>query len=84
MALALGMGGAFAVLGVGVAALGPTHGLTADKVGAAAARVMVGFGLVMVFPVLGDIFTDATARFATCGDVSTDAAKCANNWRGSG
>lgn len=75
LALALGMSGSFVVLGVGVAALGPALGLTADKVSAVAALVMVGFGLVMVFPVLGDIFTHLTARFAARADASVDAAQ---------
>ncbi len=75
LALALGMSGSFVALGIGVAALGPALGLTTDKVSAAAALMMVAFGLVMVFPVLSDIFTRATARFAARADASVDAAQ---------
>lgn len=77
LALALGMSGSFVALGVGVAALGPAVGVTADKVSAAAALVMVTFGLVMLFPVLGDIFSLLTLRFSAQADASVDAAQAA-------
>lgn len=75
LALAIGMSLSFVALGVGVAALGPALGINADKIGAAAALVMVAFGLVMIFPVLGDIFTRLTSRFAAKADTSVDAAQ---------
>lgn len=68
LALAAGMGGTFVILGVAVAALGPALGLTADTVSAVAALVMVVFGLALIFPVLGDVFSIATARMAAHAD----------------
>lgn len=75
LALALGMCGAFVVLGVGVAALGPALGITADKVNAAAALGMAGFGLVLLVPRLGDLFAGLTAGMAARADTSVDGAQ---------
>ncbi len=75
LALALGMSGSFVALGVGVAAVGPALGITADKVSAAAALVMAGFGLVMIVPGLGDLFSRLTARLAARADGQVDAAQ---------
>ncbi|MBI1173563.1 cytochrome c biogenesis protein CcdA [bacterium] len=75
LALALGMSGSFVVLGLGVALLGPALGITEDRLSSGAALVMVAFGMIMVFPVLGDIFTRLTARFAARADASVDAAE---------
>ena len=75
LALAAGMSVTFVVLGLGVAALGPALGLRPDTVNAAAALMMVVFGLVLIFPVLGDVFSRLTTRLAACADGQIDATK---------
>lgn len=64
-ALATGMGVSFVALGVGVAALGPALGLDEVVIGQIAAAMMVGFGLILLTPRLGEAFAGATAGLAT-------------------
>ena len=68
LALAAGMGLSFVVLGTGVAAIGPAFGIYPEDVTRIAALVMVGFGLVMVLPVLGRRFSVASAGIAAAAD----------------
>lgn len=75
LALALGMSGSFVILGVGVALLGPAIGITPDRMAQGAALTMVAFGLIMAFPILGDIFTHLMARLSARADASVDAAQ---------
>lgn len=68
LALAAGMSLSFVTLGLGVAALGPALGLYPEDVGRLAALAMVGFGAVMLTPVLNRRFAAATAGFAGSAD----------------
>jgi cytochrome c-type biogenesis protein len=79
LALALGMGLSFVVLGTGVAALGPAIGLYPEDVTRVAALVMIGFGLVLVLPAVGQRFATATAGFSAHAD-----ARIASGPRGIG
>jgi len=79
VALALGMGLSFVVLGTGVAALGPAIGLYPEDVTRVAALVMIGFGLVLVLPAVGQSFATATAGFSAHAD-----ARIASGPRGIG
>jgi len=73
LALAAGMSVSFVALGLGVTALGPALGLSSDSVARAAALMMVGFGLVMLVPVLSGGFSTATAGIAARADAQIDA-----------
>jgi cytochrome c biogenesis protein CcdA len=77
LALAAGMSVTFVALGLGVAAAGPALGLTEDTVARASALVMVGFGLVLLMPVLGGRFALATAGFSAQADARMDAVSSA-------
>lgn len=68
VALAAGMGLSFVALGTGVAAIGPALGIYPEDVTRIAALVMVGFGLVMVLPVLARRFSLASAGIAAAAD----------------
>jgi len=68
LALAAGMSLSFVALGLGLAALGPALGFYPEDVARVAALVMVGFGLVLVSPVLGRRFATATAGLANAAD----------------
>ena len=68
VALAVGMSLAFVALGLGVATLGRSIGLSADSVTSAAALLMAGFGLVLLVPRLNTGFALATAGLATRAD----------------
>lgn len=68
LALAAGMGLSFVALGTGVAAIGPALGIYPEDVTRIAALVMVGFGLVMVLPVLARRFSLASAGVAAAAD----------------
>lgn len=68
LALAAGMSLAFVVLGLGVAAVGRSLGLTPDMVTQAAAVLMVLFGLVLLVPQLNAGFAKATAGMAERAD----------------
>lgn len=68
LALAAGMGLSFVAVGTGVAAIGPAFGIYPEDVTRIAALVMVGFGLVMVLPVLARRFSLASAGIAAAAD----------------
>lgn len=70
--LALGMSLSFVVLGLFVAVLGRSVGLTEDSVARAASVLMVGFGAVLLVPSLGARFATATAGFSATADQSMD------------
>ncbi|MEM9249602.1 MAG: cytochrome c biogenesis CcdA family protein [Pseudomonadota bacterium] len=72
LALAAGLCASFVVLGLGIATLGRSVGLTEDTVGDVAALVMVGFGLVLMVPRLSEGFATATSGFATSADARLD------------
>ena len=61
LAVAAGMSVSFVALGLLVTALGYKIGLTEDMVARAGAILMVGFGLVLMTPVLSERFATATA-----------------------
>ncbi|WP_127109861.1 cytochrome c biogenesis CcdA family protein [Pararhodobacter zhoushanensis] len=66
--LMAGMGSSFVLIGLALARLGPSIGLTPETVEAAAALVMVAFGLVLLVPALNTRFASATAGLANHAD----------------
>jgi len=72
VALAAGMGVTFVALGLGVAALGRSVGLTEETVAQAGAVLMLGFGLVLLVPRLSQGFAFATAGVGTRADAGID------------
>lgn len=72
VALAGGMSLAFVVLGLLVAALGYTLGITEETIANAAAVVMIGFGLVLVVPRFSEAFATATGGLASGADEQLD------------
>lgn len=74
VALALGMSAAFVTLGLGVAAVGRSLGISEDTVAQAAALLMVGFGLVLLVPSLNSGFALATGGMAARADAGFDDA----------
>jgi cytochrome c-type biogenesis protein len=66
--LVLGMGASFVALGLGLARLGPALGVAPEAVAAAAAVAMIGFGAVLLVPMLGARFAGATAGIAARAD----------------
>ncbi len=72
VALAAGMSVAFVSLGLGIATLGQTIGLSADTLSDAAAVLMLIFGLVLLVPRLNAGFAFATAGMAARADAGID------------
>ncbi len=72
VALAAGMGVSFVALGVGITAFGSAIGLDEDRVGQIAAVLMIGFGLVLLTPRLGEAFATATSGFANRAGAQLD------------
>ena len=68
LALAAGMSLTFVILGVGVATLGSSIGLDADRVSQIGATMMLGFGLILLVPQLNSRFSLATAGVAAGAD----------------
>lgn len=68
LALAAGMSVSFVLLGLGVAAIGPSLGITEDVISRTAALFMTGFGLAMLLPSAGARFAGATAGIAARAD----------------
>lgn len=68
VALAAGMSLSFVALGTGVAALGPTLGITPERVADIAAIAMVAFGAIMLVPAFGRSFAMATAGISNRAD----------------
>jgi cytochrome c biogenesis protein CcdA len=73
LALAAGMSLAFVTLGVGVAAFGRALGLDEAIVTQAAAVMMIGFGLILLVPRFGAVFSMATAGVSAGADARIDA-----------
>ncbi|OUS07783.1 cytochrome C biogenesis protein CcdA [Rhodobacterales bacterium 52_120_T64] len=68
LALAAGMSLTFVILGVGVATLGASIGLDADRVSQIGAVMMLGFGAILLIPQLNSKFALATAGVASDAD----------------
>ena len=68
IALTAGMAIGFVALGLGIAALGQSIGLSTERVGEIGALLMVGFGAILLVPRLNAGFTLATAGLATQAD----------------
>jgi len=72
LALAAGMSLSFVLLGVAIAALGRSTGLTPDSIAQAGAALMVVFGIVLLVPKASAVFSTATAGFAAKADAGLD------------
>lgn len=72
LALAGGLSISFVILGLGLATIGRSFGLTENIVVQAAAILMVLFGLVLMVPQLSSGFATATAGFSARADASLD------------
>lgn len=72
VALAAGMSVAFVTLGLGIATLGQSIGLTADTLSDAAAVLMLIFGAILLVPRLNAGFAFATAGMAARADAGID------------
>lgn len=72
LAVAAGMSVSFVTLGLLVTVLGYTIGLTEDMVARAGAILMVGFGLILMTPVLSERFATATAGVSSHADTTLD------------
>lgn len=72
LALAAGMSLAFVALGLGVATLGRSVGLSAETVAQAGAVLMIGFGIVLLVPRLNAGFAMATGGMASRADAGLD------------
>lgn len=72
VALALGMSLSFVSLGMLVATLGFSLGITEQTVAQAGAALMVGFGLVLMLPQVGHRFELATAGLSARADAQMD------------
>lgn len=72
VALAAGMSLSFVVLGVTVTAFGRALGLTEGMVAQAGAVLMIGFGLILLVPRFGTVFSTATAGMAAGADARID------------
>ena len=69
LALATGMSVTFVLLGVGVATLGTSIGLDAERVSQFGAIMMLGFGVILLIPQLNSKFALATAGVASGADM---------------
>ncbi|MFM2391690.1 MAG: cytochrome c biosis protein [Pseudomonadota bacterium] len=72
VALAAGMSVAFVTLGLGIATLGQSIGLSAETLSDAAAVLMLAFGLILLVPRLNAGFAFATAGMAARADAGID------------
>jgi cytochrome c-type biogenesis protein len=72
VAVAAGMSVSFVTLGLLVTVLGYTIGLTEDMVAQAGAVLMVGFGLILMTPILSERFATATAGVSSHADTTLD------------
>ena len=70
--LAAGMSLSFVTLGMLVAVLGRSLGITEETVSNAGAVVMIGFGLVLLVPRFAEGFATATSGFAARADAGLD------------
>jgi cytochrome c biogenesis protein CcdA len=69
LALAAGMSLAFTTLGVGLASLGPSLGISIDMISQVGAVLMIVFGAVLLVPRLNETFATATAGFSARADL---------------
>lgn len=72
VALAVGMGLSFVVLGFTVTAFGRALGIDEAMIAQAGAVLMIGFGLVLLVPRFGMAFSTATAGFSAGADARLD------------
>ncbi|SMX25133.1 cytochrome c biogenesis CcdA family protein [Boseongicola aestuarii] len=72
LALAAGMSISFVALGLFVAVLGRTFGITEDTVSNVAAVLMIGFGVILLVPRLSARFATATAGVSMQADAGID------------
>jgi len=72
LVLAVGMSLSFVILGLFVAVLGRTFGITEETVFNVAAILMIGFGLVLLVPQLSARFATATAGISMQADSGMD------------
>lgn len=72
VALALGMGLSFVTLGMIVATIGNSIGLTEHVLSRVGAVLMMGFGLILIVPAFEHRFATATAGFAGAADSRMD------------
>ncbi len=72
LALAAGMSVSFVLLGVVVTAFGHALGLDEQTVAQAGAVLMIGFGLMLLVPRLGAVFSSATAGMSAKADAQMD------------
>ncbi len=72
LALACGMAGSFAVLGLVVTAFGAAVGLDADRMAQIGAGLMVAFGLILLMQRLNAGFAAVTVGFAARADARID------------
>ena len=72
LVLAAGMSLSFVTLGLFVAALGRTFGITEETISNVAAVLMIGFGAVLLVPQLSARFATATAGVETQADSGMD------------
>ena len=67
-ALALGLMLSFSLVGIFLATLGASLGLDQDVFRAAAALILIGFGVVLLSPKLQERFATATSGLSAAGD----------------
>ena len=72
LALAAGMSTSFVLLGVFVTAFGRALGLDEQTVAQAGAVLMIGFGLMLLVPRFGAVFSTATAGMSAKADAQMD------------
>ncbi len=72
LVLAAGMSLSFVTLGLFVASLGRTFGITEESVSSAAAVLMIGFGLILLVPRFSASFATATAGVSGRADSGID------------
>ncbi len=72
LALAAGMSLSFVMLGVVITAFGRALGLDEQTVAQAGAVLMIGFGLLLLVPRLGAVFSSATAGMSARADAQMD------------
>lgn len=68
--LALGMSVTFVALGVIISSIGPSIGLTEERMAQAGAVMMMLFGMVLLVPALNGRFATATAGFSSNADMA--------------
>lgn len=78
--LTAGMSLSFVVIGLVLARIGPALGVTNETVSAAAALVMVAFGLVLLIPGLNARFATATAGLSAQADGGLTALDQSTPW----